>query len=76
MYAVGWVVPEDIVQSYMWFILAASKGDENVIDDKKAAAELMTPYQIKEAERSSASGVRCIINKSLRESRDHDLLSR
>lgn len=59
MYQQGVVVPQDRVQSYMWFSLAGSSRKETAAalqnkklaeTNKKAVAANMTPKQIKEAQ--------------------------
>ena len=51
MFAKGLGVPEDIVQAYMWFKLAAAQGYPDGTERMDFAASRMTPDQIAEAER-------------------------
>ncbi|MCR4310706.1 MAG: SEL1-like repeat protein [Deltaproteobacteria bacterium] len=54
-YYLGKWVPQDFVQSYFWFSLAASRasGDEykQASDAKDRAAKELTPEKLKEAQR-------------------------
>ena len=50
-YANGTGVPQDYVQAYMWFNLAAAQGDEGARDNRNRVADMMTPAQIEEAQR-------------------------
>jgi TPR repeat protein len=49
LYARGRGVPRDLVQAYMWFDLSAARGNPPAIDNRKAAADQMTPAQIAQA---------------------------
>ncbi|MDP6819821.1 MAG: hypothetical protein QF449_17550 [Alphaproteobacteria bacterium] len=51
MYAFGQVVPQDFVQSYMWFSLSISQGGESASELRNIVAKKMTPEQIAEAEK-------------------------
>ncbi len=51
MYGNGQGVPQDYVQAYKWFSLAAALGDQIARENRDRAAELMTPAQIAEAQR-------------------------
>ena len=43
-------VPQDTVQAYRWFTLAANQGHENAKTLRELVAQQMTPAQIAEAE--------------------------
>ncbi len=49
MYGKGQGVPQDSVQAYMWYDLAASRYPPG--EDRDAVAERMTPAQISEAQK-------------------------
>ena len=51
MYAKGYGVLQDYVQAYMWWSLAAAKGDETAASARKQLAEKMSQSQIVEAQR-------------------------
>ncbi len=51
LYGNGQGLPQDYVQAYKWFSLAAALGDEIARDNRDRAAELMNPAQITEAQR-------------------------
>ena len=51
MYEEGKGVPEDKVQAYFWYSLAAAKGSETAQKNQGAIAKKMLPEQIAEAER-------------------------
>ncbi len=51
MYAKGEGVPQDYVQTHMWFNLAAAQGHEDARKNRDIAAESMTPADISEAQR-------------------------
>jgi S1-C subfamily serine protease len=55
MYYFGWGVPQDYVQAYMWFNLAASREpsseQQDIFKMRDSAAERMTPAQVAEAQR-------------------------
>ena len=55
-YADGKGVPQDFIQAYVWFDLAAAHDDETYAEDygkdfRESLAEKMTPAQIAEAQR-------------------------
>jgi hypothetical protein len=50
-YANGEGVPQDYVQAHLWFNLAAAQGIKNAPTARDAAAKLMTPAQIAEAQK-------------------------
>ena len=49
LYARGAGVPQDYVQAYMWFALSAEQDNGLAVDNRKAAADEMTPEQIAKA---------------------------
>ena len=51
MYATGEGVPKDYVEAHRWFNLAATRGHKDATRNIDAAAKLMTPAQIAEAQR-------------------------
>jgi len=51
MYADGRDVPQDFVQAYMWFNLAAAQGFQAAVKDRDLIAQRMTPAQIAEAQK-------------------------
>jgi TPR repeat protein len=51
MYANGAGVPSDLIFAYMWWSLAASKGNEGARTNSNVIAERMTREQISEAQR-------------------------
>jgi len=56
MYGNGQGVPQDYVRAYMWFNLATSRlppGEDHdmAVNNRNAAADLMTPAQIAEAQK-------------------------
>ncbi|MFT4729893.1 MAG: hypothetical protein ACI9UN_004414 [Granulosicoccus sp.] len=53
MYPKGDGVPEDYVQTYTWFNLAAAQGNEGAQRIKPKVAKRMTPSQIAKAQRLS-----------------------
>jgi hypothetical protein len=53
MYVAGEDVPEDYVQAYKWFNLAAAQGSEGAKKAHDLLRPLMTPEQIAEAQRLS-----------------------
>ena len=55
MYARGTGVPEDYVQAYKWWNLAAASGDTSAVKNKNIVAEKMTEEQIVEAQRPSTA---------------------
>jgi uncharacterized protein len=44
-------VTQDYVQAYMWFDLSAAQDNPQAADNRKAAANVMTPAQIAEAKK-------------------------
>ena len=55
MYAKGTGVPEDYVQAYKWWNLAAAAGNASAVKNKNMVAEKMTKEQIAEAQRLSTA---------------------
>lgn len=53
MHATGGSVPEDYVQAYACWNLAAAQGDEDAKHNKPKLAKQMTPRQIEKAQQSS-----------------------
>ena len=53
MYANGEGVPEDDVQAYVWFSIAAAQGEELAKENKEKAAKRMTRSQVAEAQKLS-----------------------
>lgn len=51
MYQKGQGVSEDKVHAYMWFDLAARKGDKDAKSDRDSLGGTMTPAQVEEAKR-------------------------
>ena len=51
MFANGRGLPQDFVQAYMWWDLAANGGDKDAITNRDRIAGEMTPEQIAEAQR-------------------------
>jgi TPR repeat protein len=51
MYYEGKGVPQDTVQAYMWFNLAAGQGYEYALDSRQLVADEMTAAQFVEAQR-------------------------
>ena len=51
LYAQGSGVAQNLVLAYMWFNLAAIRGNESAIMARQIAADQMTPMQIAEAEK-------------------------
>jgi len=51
MYYEGKGVPQDYVQAYMWFNLAASRGDKHALDNRYIVANELTAVQFTEAQR-------------------------
>ena len=51
IYYTGQGVDQDYVQSFMWFDLAAIKGDADAVRHRDRVAAKMTPRQIAEAQR-------------------------
>jgi TPR repeat protein len=54
-YASGTAVSVDYVQSYKWFNLAASLGNDIAAKRRDTVASMMTPMQITEAQRQSTA---------------------
>ena len=54
-YVNGEGVPEDYVQAYKWWNLAAAQGDKNARKNKKIIRKEMTPSQISEAQKLSSA---------------------
>ena len=50
MYAKGEGVPEDAVNAYAWFSIAAAQGDTRAKENKELVASRMTRSQIAEAQ--------------------------
>jgi S1-C subfamily serine protease len=50
-------VPQDSVQSYKWFNIAAARGDNDAIENRNKTADLLTPEQLAEAQQLSAAFV-------------------
>lgn len=48
---IGVGIPQDYIQAYMWFAVAASKGDSRGIEGLSRITEKMTPAQIAEGKR-------------------------
>ena len=65
MYATAQVVPEDYIEAHKWFLLAEQGGDEAAKMNRQHSATLMTPVQIREAQRRAKAWRRSI------ESPDH-----
>jgi len=53
MYANGEGVPENYVEAFMWFNLAAAQGDRIAIENRDAIRSSMTPEQIAEGQKLS-----------------------
>jgi TPR repeat protein len=51
MYSFGRGVPQDYVQAYMWFNLAAAQGNEKASQNRNIVAKLMTCSDISKAQR-------------------------
>ena len=51
MYELGQGVPQDYVQAYMWFSLAAAQGTKGAAEWRERLAARMTPAQIAEAQK-------------------------
>jgi TPR repeat protein len=51
MYEKGQGVPQDYVQAYMWFTLAAAQGTRGAAEWREHIAARMTPAQIAEAQK-------------------------
>ncbi len=51
IYMMGHGVPQDLVQAHMWFDLAAARGHGEARQAREDIATLMSPSQIKEAQR-------------------------
>lgn len=51
MYGNGHGIQQDIVQAHKWYSLAALAGNEDSRDNRKLAERMMSPEQIKEAQR-------------------------
>jgi TPR repeat protein len=51
MYGKGQGVPMDYVLSYMWFNLAAARGNKDAAKGRNLLAAYMTPAQIAEAQK-------------------------
>ena len=51
MYEKGQGVPQDYVQAYMWFNLAAAQGTKGAAEWREHIAARMTPAQIAEAQK-------------------------
>ena len=51
MYELGQGVPQDYVQAYMWFNLAAAQGTRGAAEWREHIAARMTPAQIAEAQK-------------------------
>ncbi len=51
MYSFGRGVPQDFVQAYMWFNLAAAQGNEKASQNRNIVAKLMTCSDISKAQR-------------------------
>jgi TPR repeat protein len=51
MYEIGQGVPQDYVQAYMWFNLAAAQGTRGAAEWRERLATRMTPAQIAEAQK-------------------------
>jgi TPR repeat protein/uncharacterized membrane protein YhaH (DUF805 family) len=56
-YANGLGVPEDYVQAYKWYSLAAAHGDASALNYRDRIAGSMTPEQIAEGQRLSATAI-------------------
>ena len=50
LYCEGRLVPQDYVEAYKWYNLAAAQGDTNAISNRDSIAGSMTPEQIAEAQ--------------------------
>lgn len=53
MYARGEGIPENRVQAYAWFSIAAAQGDDSARDNKEIVAKNMTSAEIAEAQKLS-----------------------
>ena len=60
MYATAQVVPEDYIEAHKWFLLAEQGGDEAAKMNRQHSATLMTPVQIREAQRRATAWRRSI----------------
>lgn len=49
-YQLGYGVPKDNVQSLMWFILAAAKGDQTAVQQRNRMSSLMLPKDVDDAQ--------------------------
>ena len=54
MYEKGQGVPQDYVQAYMWFNLAAAQGTKGAAEWREHVAAHMTPAQIAEAQKMAS----------------------
>ena len=54
MYEKGQGVPQDYVQAYMWFSLAAAQGTKGAAEWREHVAAHMTPAQIAEAQKMTS----------------------
>ena len=55
MYLKGQGVSEDKVHAYMWYALAARKGDKDAASDRDQIASTMTPQQVEEGKKLVAA---------------------
>jgi len=55
MYANGIGVPKDYVAAYMWWNLAAARGNDSSAKARDDLVKVMTPSQIKQARALSAA---------------------
>ncbi len=55
LYVQGLGVPQNYVQAYMWFSLAASRFEAEAVKERDALAEKMAPEQVAEAQKLAAA---------------------
>jgi TPR repeat protein len=51
VYEIGQGVPQDYVRAYMWYHLAAARGNQEALRNRDDAAQHMTSAQIAEAQK-------------------------
>jgi TPR repeat protein len=54
MFHIGQGVPQNFVEAYKWYNLAAARGNEKAKNNKELAAAHMTREQVAEAQKLSA----------------------
>ena len=58
MYANGKGIPQDYILGYMWWYIAASNGHKDAAAGRDAVSKVMTPTQIKKAQKLARECVR------------------